>query len=122
MLSFVVRGRARTDTVLGMRAIVLDDGVRLDSNYPEPVPRNGDVIVRVLRAGICETDLQLMRGYMGFRGVLGHEFVGIAEAGAFAGQRVVGEINCSCWRCETCLAGRLTHCPNRTTIGINGHD
>jgi threonine dehydrogenase-like Zn-dependent dehydrogenase len=79
-------------------------------------------MVRVLRAGICETDLQLIRGYMGFRGVLGHEFVGIAETGPDAGQRVVGEINCSCWLCETCLSGRPTHCPNRTTIGINNHD
>jgi threonine dehydrogenase-like Zn-dependent dehydrogenase len=59
---------------------------------------------------------------MGFRGILGHEFVGIAEDGPFAGRRVVGEINCSCWQCETCRAGRATHCPNRTTIGIFKHD
>jgi threonine dehydrogenase-like Zn-dependent dehydrogenase len=106
-----------------MRAIVLEGShasFRTDNPPPEPV--DGEVIVRVLRAGICETDLQLMRGYMGFRGVLGHEFVGIAEAGAYAGQRVVGEINCSCWRCETCVSGRPTHCPNRTTIGIDRHD
>jgi threonine dehydrogenase-like Zn-dependent dehydrogenase len=59
---------------------------------------------------------------MGFSGVLGHEFVGIAEQGPFAAQRVVGEINCNCRRCATCLAGRPTHCPHRTTIGIAGHD
>ena len=94
----------------------------LDRDAPTPMPRAGEVLVRVLRAGICETDLQLMRGYLGFNGVLGHEFVGIAEAGPFAGQRVVGEINCSCWDCPTCRAGRPTHCPNRTTIGIAGHD
>ena len=106
-----------------MRAIVLEGShASLRTDYPPPELADGEVIVRVLRAGICETDLQLIRGYMGFRGVLGHEFVGIAEAGAYAGQRVVGEINCSCWRCETCLSGRPTHCPNRTTIGINGHD
>src|ERR1041384_6782927 len=122
MLSFVVRGRARTDTVLGMRAIVLDDGVRLDSNYPEPVPRNGDVLVRVLVSGICETDLQLMRGYMGFRGVLGHEFVGMAMTGSLAGRRVVGEINCSCGACPTCRRGLPTHCPQRTTLGIVNRD
>ena len=106
-----------------MRAIVLDgDHVSLQSNRPDPAPREGEVLVRVLRAGICETDLQLIRGYMGFRGVLGHEFVGIANDGPFAGRRVVGEINCNCQRCDTCLAGRPTHCPNRTTIGIVDHD
>jgi threonine dehydrogenase-like Zn-dependent dehydrogenase len=78
--------------------------------------------VRVLRAGICETDLQLVRGYKGFRGVLGHEFVGVAMSGAFEGQRVVSEINCSCWSCETCRAGRPGHCPQRTVLGIHNHD
>ena len=106
-----------------MRAIVLDGShVSLRTDNPQPRLVTGEVTVRVLRAGICETDLQLIRGYMGFRGVLGHEFVGIAEAGPYAGRRVVGEINCSCWQCETCLAGRPTHCPNRTTIGIDNHD
>src|SRR5262245_41596951 len=106
-----------------MRAIVLEgDRVVFRADRPEPAPASGETLVRVLRAGVCETDLQLIRGYMGFRGVLGHEFVGIAEHGPFAGRRVVGEINCSCWRCETCLAGRPTHCPNRTTIGIFKHD
>jgi threonine dehydrogenase-like Zn-dependent dehydrogenase len=106
-----------------MRAIVLDGShVSLRTDNPQPGLVNGEVMVRVLRAGICETDLQLIRGYMGFCGVLGHEFVGIAEAGPYAGRRVVGEINCSCWQCETCFSGRPTHCPNRTTIGIDNHD
>jgi threonine dehydrogenase-like Zn-dependent dehydrogenase len=106
-----------------MRAIVLDGNrVSLRPDGPPPVLANGEIMVRVLRAGICETDLQLIRGYMGFCGVLGHEFVGVAEDGPYAGRRVVGEINCSCWRCETCLSGRPTHCPNRTTIGIANHD
>src|SRR5678816_2946316 len=105
-----------------MRAIVLDDGVSARTDYPEPVAAAGEVPVRVLCAGICETDLQLMRGYMGFRGVLGHEFVGVAESGPFAGRRVVGEINCACWTCETCRKGLNTHCPNRTVIGILNHD
>lgn len=105
-----------------MRAIVLDhqQAVVCD-DHPLPTLAAGEVLVRVLRAGICETDLQLIHGYMGFRGVLGHEFVGIAESGRFAGRRVVGEINCSCWRCETCLAGRPTHCPHRSVIGILNH-
>lgn len=78
--------------------------------------------IRILQAGICETDLQILRGYMGFVGIPGHEFVGIAEAGRYAGQRVVGEINCSCGRCTTCRAGRRTHCPDRTVLGILGRD
>jgi threonine dehydrogenase-like Zn-dependent dehydrogenase len=106
-----------------MRAIVLEGGrVRLSTAHPPPTPSKEETLVRVLAAGICETDLQLVRGYMGFEGILGHEFVGVAESGPYAGRRVVGEINCSCWTCETCLANRPTHCPNRTTIGISGHD
>ena len=79
-----------------MRAIVLDEVVRFRTSHPAPTPAEGEVLVRVVRAGVCETDLQLIKGYMGFRGVLGHEFVGVAESGPFAGQRVVGEINCGC--------------------------
>jgi len=106
-----------------MRALVLDDGgVRLDDGRPEPVPAAGEVLVRVLRAGICATDLQLIRGYKGFRGVLGHEFVGVAQSGAFEGRRVVGEINCGCGRCNTCLAGLAGHCPHRSVLGILDHD
>src|SRR5688500_15260391 len=105
-----------------MRAIVFDDEVRLDATRRSPSPGEGEVLVRVLRAGICETDLQLIKGYMGFRGILGHEFVGVAEEGPFAGRRVVGEINCSCRACETCRAGLSTHCTYRTVIGILNHD
>jgi threonine dehydrogenase-like Zn-dependent dehydrogenase len=105
-----------------MRALVLDDEVRFRASVPVPVPTDGEVLVRVSCAGVCETDLQLIKGYMGFRGVLGHEFVGVAEAGPLAGRRVVGEINCSCWRCDTCRTGFPTHCPNRTVLGILNHD
>jgi threonine dehydrogenase-like Zn-dependent dehydrogenase len=94
----------------------------LKHDHPMPTPQAGEVLVRVLRAGVCETDLQLIQGYMGFEGVLGHEFVGIAESDNFAGQRVVGEINCSCWDCDTCRSGLPTHCPHRTVLGILGHD
>ena len=106
-----------------MRAVVLS-GTRVSNvgDRPSPVPRDGEVLVRVLRAGVCETDLQLIKGYMGFSGVLGHEFVGIAESGKFKGHRVVGEINCSCWACPTCEAGAPSHCPNRTVLGILNHD
>ncbi|MFN8060308.1 MAG: alcohol dehydrogenase catalytic domain-containing protein [Vicinamibacterales bacterium] len=105
-----------------MRALVLDEGVRFDEAYPDPTPLDGDVLVEVRRAGVCETDLQLVRGYMGFRGVLGHEFVGVARSGPWAGQRVVGEINCSCGVCDTCRAGRPSHCPDRTVVGIRKRD
>lgn len=105
-----------------MRALVLDHTASLHAEYPSPTPTEGEVLVRVTRAGVCETDLQLIKGYMGFRGVLGHEFVGVAESGPFAGRRVVGEINCACWRCETCRQGRHTHCPNRMVLGILNHD
>ena len=105
-----------------MRALVLDDGVCFRTSHPSPNPADGEVLVRVTRAGVCETDLQLIKGYMGFRGVLGHEFVGVAESGPFAGRRVVGEINCSCGVCETCRGGLSTHCPDRTVLGILNHD
>lgn len=106
-----------------MRALVLDDdGVRLQSNRPDPVPGAGEVLVRVLKAGICETDLQLIRGYKSFRGVLGHEFVGIALSGALEGRRVVGEINCACGTCAICQAGRPGHCATRSVLGILDHD
>jgi threonine dehydrogenase-like Zn-dependent dehydrogenase len=106
-----------------MQAITLDaDGLHYQPNYPEPAIRGQETLVRVRQAGICETDLQLAQGYMGFRGVPGHEFVGIALSGRYAGQRVVGEINCNCRDCETCHAGRPTHCPHRTVLGIDHHD
>lgn len=83
---------------------------------------DGESLVRVLRAGICNTDLEIIKGYMGFRGVLGHEFVGVVEQGEMQGARVVGEINAYCGRCATCLRGDVTHCPNRTTLGIVNRD
>ncbi|MCA9024479.1 MAG: alcohol dehydrogenase catalytic domain-containing protein [Planctomycetaceae bacterium] len=106
-----------------MQAYVLTaQGLRFDPDYPNPHLRDGEVPVRVLTAGICETDLQLIKGYMGFQGVLGHEFVGIAEDGPYAGKRVVGEINCSCHRCDYCNAGLANHCPHRSVLGILDHD
>jgi threonine dehydrogenase-like Zn-dependent dehydrogenase len=106
-----------------MRAIVFDhNSLSSRSDYPIPTPGDGEVLVRVVRAGICETDLQLIRGYMGFSGVLGHEFVGVAQSGPMSGRRVVGEINCSCGACPTCGAGRPSHCPTRSVLGILNHD
>src|SRR5512143_3232623 len=108
-----------------MRALICHDGVALARDYPLPARPAGEALVRVRLAGICNTDLELVRGYMAFEGVLGHEFVGeVAEAddAGWVGRRVVGDINAACYRCETCLAGRHTHCPNRTTLGIFHRD
>ncbi len=106
-----------------MRAICLDqNGIQFHPDYQSPVPLSGEVIVDVIAAGICETDLQLAKGYMGFSGVLGHEFVGIATSGPLAGARVVGEINCNCRKCPRCLSGLGNHCVDRTVVGIHRHD
>lgn len=106
-----------------MRALRLEHGeLRLDVRASDPVAPPGESLIRVTRAGICETDLQLVRGYMGYRGVLGHEFVGVAETGPYVGKRVVGEINCGCGTCDWCEAGQQRHCPHRTVLGILGRD
>jgi len=110
-----------------MRALLCDHGLRYDPSYPDPQPPPGEALVRVRLAGICNTDLELVRGYLSFRGVLGHEFVGEvvqASDATWLGQRVVGDINAACrsQECPACGAGRYTHCPNRTTLGIAGRD
>lgn len=94
-----------------------------DTNVP--VCGQGEVLIRVLMAGICKTDLEIVKGYMGFKGVLGHEFVGEvvnAENKDLIGKRVVGEINCPCYTCPFCLKGMTHHCPNRTVLGIYNRD
>jgi threonine dehydrogenase-like Zn-dependent dehydrogenase len=92
-----------------------------------PVPTaDGDALVRVTLSGICNTDLEIVRGYGGFEGTLGHEFVGVVEESADAphlvGKRVVGEINAGCGTCERCVAGDSRHCPERSVLGIVGRD
>jgi threonine dehydrogenase-like Zn-dependent dehydrogenase len=116
-----------------MRALVLRestsanlaDRVALRDDYPAPSPAPGESLVRVRMAGICGTDLEMIQGYMGFTGVLGHEFVGEVvrtENSALTGRRVAGEINAACGHCEWCQAGMGRHCPNRTVLGILGRD
>lgn len=82
----------------------------------------GETLVRVVKSGICNTDLEIVRGYAGFEGTIGHEFVGVAETGPLAGKRVVGEINIGCGICELCRAGDSRHCPDRSVLGIKGRD
>lgn len=105
-----------------MRALVLDGTTKYQPDRPDPNPLDDEVLVQITRAGICETDLQLIKGYMGFSGVLGHEFVGIATSGPYQGRRVVGEINCACTRCAMCQRGLPSHCSDRTVLGILNHD
>jgi threonine dehydrogenase-like Zn-dependent dehydrogenase len=110
-----------------MRGLWLEgQTIRLRDDLPRPEPAAGEARVRVLVAGICNTDLELVRGYYPFTGILGHEFVGRVEAALDAeqwiGRRVVGEINASCGTCAACGAGRPTHCERRTVLGIRGRD
>jgi threonine dehydrogenase-like Zn-dependent dehydrogenase len=108
-----------------MQALVFDQRLQYRRDYPDLSPRAGESIVRVLLAGICGTDLEISRGYMAFRGVPGHEFVGrVVETSnpELRGKRVVGEINAGCGRCVACVSGLARHCPNRTVLGILGRD
>jgi len=83
----------------------------------------GEALVRVLLSGICNTDLEIARGYAGFKGTIGHEFVGVMDGdGPLSGQRVVGEINAGCGECELCQSGDPRHCAQRTVLGILGRD
>jgi alcohol dehydrogenase len=108
-----------------MQALLFDGRLRLANDYPEPALLPGEALIRPTLVGICNTDVEITRGYMGFRGVLGHEFVGMVVACAdqsWLGRRVVGEINAACGRCAVCARGDSSHCPTRTTLGIDRRD
>jgi alcohol dehydrogenase len=109
-----------------MRSLVVEEGLQYQPDRPSPTPPPGEALIRTKLAGICNTDLELIRGYMGFRGVLGHEFVGVVERAddrpELVGQRVVGEINAYCGECATCRRGDPTQCPHRNTLGIDRRD
>ena len=94
--------------------------LQLRADLPTPEPAEGEALVRVLCAGICNTDLELLRGYYPYAGIIGHEFVGIVEQGpaSLINQRVVGEINATCGHCRYCQRDQPTHCENRTVLGI----
>ena len=115
-----------------MRALVFDGKtLTLDRVYRTPEVRVGEALIMPTAVGVCSTDLEITRGYMGFTGVLGHEFVGkVVEVhrddtevyGPWVGKRVVGSINCACVHCDLCEAGLPTHCRHRTVLGIQGRD
>lgn len=104
-----------------MKGLWLENNqLQLRTDIPIPKPPQGEALVRVLCAGICNTDLELIKGYYPYTGIIGHEFVGVVEQGPehLINQRVVGEINAACGYCRFCRSGQPTHCENRTVLGI----
>lgn len=107
-----------------MNALWLENNIISLRDIPQP-RKPKEALIKILRAGICSTDLELVKGYYPYTGVLGHEFVGEvveAEDPSWIGRRVVGEINVVCGQCEQCRNGRSTHCENRTVLGIVHRD
>ncbi len=103
-----------------MKAIYYDGALSI-KDIPAPEPGPGEALVRVSMAGICGTDMEILKGYMNFKGVPGHEFVGVVsecEDQDWMGKRVAGEINLGCGCCEYCRQGLQRHCPDRTVLGI----
>src|SRR6266480_3174180 len=108
-----------------MRALVFSNSLNFSLKQPDPAINEGDTLLKVRQAGICATDLEIVKGYMGFKGILGHEFVAeVVDSPKkdLIKQRVVGEINIVCGRCDLCLAGLSTHCRNRNVLGILEHN
>jgi threonine dehydrogenase-like Zn-dependent dehydrogenase len=108
-----------------MRAMVFSNSLAFAPKQAEPPINEGDTLLKVRQAGICATDLEIVKGYMGFKGILGHEFVAeVVDSPRkdLIKQRVVGEINIVCGRCDLCLAGLSTHCRNRSVLGILEHN
>ncbi|MEM9922671.1 MAG: alcohol dehydrogenase catalytic domain-containing protein [Cyanobacteria bacterium P01_D01_bin.50] len=104
-----------------MKGLWLENNqLELRTDIPSPEMKDGEARVRVLCAGICNTDLELIRGYYPYKGILGHEFVGVVEEGPenLINRRVVGEINAACGNCRFCLRDEPTHCENRSVLGI----
>src|SRR6202171_6510622 len=107
-----------------MRAVRLENHVVHVRNQPRPRRPEGFALIQLLFGGICNTDLELARGYYGFNGIPGHEFVGEvveADSAAWGGEGVGGEINLACEKCEWCRSGLGRHCPKRTVLGIVKH-
>ena len=108
-----------------MKGLQFDGKLQLRHDLPLPKRSSGDALIKVLMAGICQTDIEITKGYMAFQGIPGHEFVGMVEAAdsrSLLGQKVVGEINCACRACDNCKAGMHNHCTKRSVLGIAGRD
>ena len=108
-----------------MRALIFNNTLQYNKDYPVPQIKNNEALIRVTHAGICNTDLEIIKGYMEFQGVLGHEFVGIVEEcsdESIKGKRVVGDINIPCRECEYCRNQMTNHCQKRSVIGILKRD
>ncbi|HVG35869.1 MAG TPA: alcohol dehydrogenase catalytic domain-containing protein [Pyrinomonadaceae bacterium] len=112
-----------------MKALRFEDNLLAVRDVAKPAG-DEEALVRVTLSGVCNTDVEIVRGYAGFDGTIGHEFVGVVESApsstsasaSLVGQRVVGEINAGCGECPLCLAGDARHCPRRTVLGILGRD
>lgn len=116
------------NVIFDMKALFFD-GIVLHfiENYHKPEPEESEVLVRVLMAGICATDIEITKGYKKFTGIPGHEFIGIVEKvnGAYqslVGKKVVGEISFGCGKCDYCTQGLEKHCNTRTALGISDRD
>jgi 2-desacetyl-2-hydroxyethyl bacteriochlorophyllide A dehydrogenase len=120
-------GEQGNQEIKSMRALWLENqNLEFKSNLPLPHPAESETLIRVSMAGVCSTDLELVRGYYPFTGIPGHEFVGEVVSSpadhSWVGKRVVGEINIACGECETCRAGLTRHCERRRTLGIHDWD
>ncbi len=108
-----------------MKALYFDGKKLRLKDMPRPQPAPHEALIKVQYAGICNTDIEILQGYMDFVGIPGHEFVGKVEECAYSdwiGKKVVGEINIACGKCEFCMQGLKTHCINRTVLGIYKKD
>lgn len=108
-----------------MRSLYFDRTLTYRDNHPQPQPAAGEALIRVRYAGLCNTDREILAGYKGFSGILGHEFVGVVAAAddpAWLGRRVVGDINLGCGTCDRCQGGLANHCGSRRVLGILGKD
>ena len=106
-----------------MKAVIFDETLKYVEDYEKPTPRQGEALIKVTYGGVCNTDTEITKGYMGYKGILGHEFTGVVEEindedQTLLGKRVVGEINLGCKNCEWCAKDLERHCPNRSTLGI----
>lgn len=110
-----------------MKAVIFDETLKYIEDYEKPTPEKGEALIKVTYGGVCNTDKEITKGYMGYKGILGHEFTGVVEEindedKTFLGKRVVGEINLGCKNCEWCAKDLERHCPNRSTLGILAKD